>query len=74
MVTIEYLKKDFSASSILLFVLMLSLDIYNYKLQAKTVFKGYFTEVEKVFFFFSWKLTQLKRAENYNHIFTNERL
>ena len=62
MVTIEYLKKDCSALSTLLFALMLSVDIYNYKLQTKTVIKGYFTEVEKVFFLFSWKLTQLKRV------------
>ena len=70
MVTIEYLKKDFSASSTLLFVLMLSLDIYNYKLQAKTVFKGYFTEVEKGFFFFFLEADTIKegrKLQSYIH-------
>ena len=34
-----------------IFHLMLSLYICNYKLQTKAIFKGYFTEVVKVFFF-----------------------
>ena len=36
------------------FHVMLSLDIHNYKLQTKTVFKGYFTEVELFLFSFSF--------------------
>ena len=66
MVAIDYLKKDCSASSTLPFHVMLSLDIHNLKLQTKTVFKGYFTEV--AFFYFSYflfffcKLSLLKRV------------
>ena len=59
-----------------IFHLMLSLDIYNYKLQTEAIFNGYFTEVEKVFFSFSCKLTQLKRVLLQIKIilFTNKRL
>ena len=49
---IDYLKKDYSASSTLPFHVMLSLDIHNYKLRTKTVFKVYFTEVELFLFSF----------------------
>ena len=63
---IDYLKKDCSASSTLPFHVKLSLDIHNYKLQTKTVLKGYFTEVELFLFSFCFfvfcKLSQLKRV------------
>ena len=53
-VAIDYFKKDCSASSTLPCHVMPPLDIHNYKLPTKTVFKGYFTEVELFLFSFSF--------------------
>ena len=75
---IDYLKNDCSASSTLPCHVMLSLDIHNYKLQTKTVFMGYFTEVELFLFSFSFFLEAVTVKEgpaaNCKHIFKNERL
>ena len=59
---IDYLKKDYSASSTLPVHVMLSLDIHNYKLQTKKVFKGYFTEVDFFFFFFFLSAVTVKEG------------
>ena len=77
---IDYLKNDCNASSTLPCHVMLSLDIHNYKLQTKTVFMGYFTEVKwflfsfSFFFFFEAVIVIEGPAANCKHIFKNERL
>ena len=59
-----------------IFHLVLSLDIYNYKLQTEAILRVISLRLKRFFFSFSCKLTQLKRVLLEIRIisFTNKRL